>query len=439
MDYRRNALSETILTTIVVILVMVLVWSLLSPGSLHWIYAVISVFALSLVAISVVRLTLSPDKVRATQTNRTLKLASKTLGHMRKGLNQESAQAVCELLLPETEARAVAIMDTTCYLGYASSDKDLTCMIGLDICTQEALRALNTCEMVEVDKAHRLLPLSEASGMKVQAALFVPLVVRDNSVGLMGFYYDALHFLDETQRAIAHGLANLLSAQLATSELDYQAELATRAELKALQSQINPHFLFNTINTIAALIRTNPDQARTLLREFAVFYRQTLENSETLITLEREIQQTMRYLVFETARFGEERIKVEKQLEPDLLATRVPSFIIQPIIENSINHGMRPDGTLHVIVKVYRDGDDVMIRVSDDGVGMELSTLENLSDARPSTRGTGIALKNVRGRLTGYFNHNSSLTVESEIDKGTTVIMRLGGAAERLLEEDLNA
>ena len=152
----------------------------------------------------------------------------------------------------------------------------------------------------------------------IPAGIVAPLVVRGISVGTLKLYYDAPHLIDETQRAIAEGLAELLSTQLSIAELDRQVELATKAQLQALQSQINPHFLFNTINTIASLIRTDPVRARGLLREFAVFYRQTLENSSDLIPLEREIQQTQRYLGFEIARFGNERIGISIEVDPGL-------------------------------------------------------------------------------------------------------------------------
>ena len=114
-------------------------------------------------------------------------------------------------------------------------------------------------------------------------------MVRGVSVGTLKLYYESDVLIDETQRAIAEGLAQLLSTQLSIAELDRQVVLATKAELQALQAQINPHFLFNTINTIASLIRTDPARARVLLREFAAFYRQTLENSNDLIPLDREL------------------------------------------------------------------------------------------------------------------------------------------------------
>ena len=114
----------------------------------------------------------------------------------------------------------------------------------------------------------------------------------------------------------AEGFGKLLSTQMAASALEEQTQLATRMELKMLQSQINPHFLFNTINTIASLIRTDPETARKLLREFAVFYRRTLEDSADLIVFAREMEQTKRYFTFEVARFGADRVEMEMRIDP---------------------------------------------------------------------------------------------------------------------------
>ena len=132
------------------------------------------------------------------------------------------------------------------------------------------------------------------------AGIIVPLVVADRPVGTVKLYYRHAHLIDRTQLRIARGLAELLSTQLSAYELDRQAELTARAEVKALQAQINPHFLFNTLNTIASFTRTDPTKARDLLREFSVFYRRTLEGAESNIPLIRELEQVRRYLKIES-------------------------------------------------------------------------------------------------------------------------------------------
>ena len=276
---------------------------------------------------------------------------------------------------------------------------------------------------------------ASASNPPIPAGIVAPLVVRGVSVGTLKLYYESDVLIDETQRAIAEGLAQLLSTQLSIAELDRQVELATKAELQALQAQINPHFLFNTINTIASLIRTDPARARVLLREFAAFYRQTLENSNDLIPLDREMQQTMRYFTFEQARFGAERVRLEADID-DFGDLRVPSFIIQPIVENAVNHAMPAEGQLNIDISIEEAGDDVVITVTDDGVGMsEEQARRLLQNASASEKGTGIALKNVDARLRAVFGPGSGVSVSSQIGKGTQVTLLLVGANVAEIEE----
>ncbi|MDO5044027.1 MAG: histidine kinase [Coriobacteriia bacterium] len=436
MDYRKYGMSETILTTIVAILVMTLVWGLLSGAAI--IYPGVAAIGLVIIAFVVIRSTLSPDQVRATQISKTLKFASQTLEHMRSGLDSDSAQAVCDILLPSSQARAISITDTQTHLGF-TGNKVPNLVTGKPLMTKEIHHVLQTREMMIITNSQTLAQLSEQIGFRVEAVVITPLVIRDNSVGTLKFYYSARPLVDKTQIAIVRGLSELLSTQLSLSELDRQSELATRAELRALQSQINPHFLFNTINTIASLIRTDPKRARELLREFAQFYRQTLENSETAIPLSREIVQTMRYVTFEKARFGEDKIVVKTDIDPEFEETLVPSFIIQPIIENSIQHGMRDGVPLTIQIKVYKDGEDVVISVADDGIGMNEAQLKALGKTKPNEKGTGIALKNVAGRLRGYFDSDSSMVVRSEPNEGTVTTLHLGGAAEQQGEDTQDA
>ena len=316
-------------------------------------------------------------------------------------------------------------------LGYAGAHAEAF-PIGSAIHTPATHRVLAS-QTVEVFRSSEAF--ASASNPLIPAGIVAPLVVRGVSVGTLKLYYESDVLIDETQRAIAEGLAQLLSTQLSIAELDRQVELATKAELQALQAQINPHFLFNTINTIASLIRTDPARARVLLREFAAFYRQTLENSNDLIPLDRELQQTMRYFAFEQARFGAERVRLEADID-DFGDLRVPSFIIQPIVENAVNHAMPAEGQLNIDISIEEAGDDVVITVADDGVGMsEEQARRLLQNASASEKGTGIALKNVDARLRAVFGPGSGVSVSSQIGKGTQVTLLLVGANVAEIEE----
>ena len=415
---------------------------LLLVGSLSWGWPVVTAFAMVGLALLVLlggSTLLVPDSLRSRATERTLRTASSTLDHMRGGLSSENCRSVCQLLLPETKAIAVAMTDKDCVLAYVGeheADFPAGCLIRtpathevLESGRMETFSAIAADEPVSDSRHHSTRPK-----VVMPAGIVVPLVVKDETVGTIKFYYGRQRDIDRTQLTIARGFGELLSTQLSSYELERQAELTAKAEVKALQAQINPHFLFNTINTIAALTRTDPARARTLLREFAVFYRQTLENSESRIPLSRELEQTRRYLVFEHARFGEDRIVEEESVEEDCEDVLVPSFLIQPIVENSVRHAMREEGPLHIDIHVATDGDDVLIAVTDDGLGMSEECAAALlspvsAPTRGDSKGTGIALRNVAERLERFYGFDSGVDIVSKPGEGTCVTLRLAHAA----------
>ena len=383
------------------------------PIALH--LAIGVVFTLSVVL--TIWLIIDPDSQTANQSDELLRLASQMLDSGKHGLTAESAQQICELLLPATLAIAVAITDRECVLGYAGYNAENN-QPGRPIRTTATKDTLEDGEPRILFRADDIgLPLSSA---RINAAIVQPLYIGRDIEGTLKFYYRRASSVNKTQQSIAQGLAELLSTQMAASALEEQTKLATSMELKALQAQINPHFLFNTINTIASLIRTDPVKARELLRDFAVFYRSTLEDSEDLISLEREMKQVERYFSFEVARFGEDRLKLEIDIEPEVQAMLVPSFMIQPLVENAVKHAMRAEGMLTVRVTGEITESATVIQVIDDGVGMSEEAVANMMN-KESTTGLGIAVKNVQDRIRGYFGSGSRMVVTSELDVGTTV------------------
>lgn len=389
---------------------------------------------------------LSPDDTRSQATERTLRVATNTLEHLRGGLTPENAQAICALLLPETNAAGVAITNATRVLAYEGAFSSAY-EPGMENSrpTLEVLRSKRTETFYAMDdelqEPRRFVTSVPPQG--VSYGVIVPLVVQDEAVGTIKLYYTRDRDMDRTQLAIARGLGMLLSTQLSSYELDAQAELAARAEVKALQAQINPHFLFNTLNTIASLCRTDPMRARDLLREFSMFYRRTLESSESaLIPLSQELEQTRRYLKIEKARFGDERIVEDEHVEGSIGDLLVPSFLVQPIVENAVRHAMRDDGPLHIDIHAVDDGNDVLISVTDDGQGMTDDAARRLLDPDAGTtqpvgsgrkKGAGMALKNVLERVQRFYDAGSGVEVVSKPGEGTCVTLRLCGAAKKLV------
>ena len=379
-------------------------------------------FTLSLVGF--VWIWFDPDTNVARQSDELLKITSQTLECMKDGMTPQAAQEICELLLPATPAIAVAITDREFILGYAGYNAE-------DNKSGSAIRTTTTRATLEdglpriLHSAHDIgLPITS---MRINAAIVQPLHVGGSIEGTLKFYYRSARQLSQTQESLARGFAEILSTQMAATALEEQVKLTTSMELKALQAQINPHFLFNTINTIASLIRTDPAKARDLLRDFAVFYRSTLEDSADLIELERELSQVRRYFSFAVARFGEDRLQLVEKIDPNLMGIYVPSFLIQPLVENAIKHGMGAEGKLTVTITGSFEGDFVTISVIDDGAGMEPEKLANMMQKESGT-GLGIAVKNVRDRIRGYYGPDSHMEVESALGAGTKVTFKLNRA-----------
>ena len=242
---------------------------------------------------------------------------------------------------------------------------------------------------------------------RLRAGIVAPLTVRGRCVGTLELYYPRLSSIDMRQTALASGFADLISTQLASFELERQDELTARVELRALQSQVDPHFLFNTISTIVSLVRTEPDKARSLLIDFSNYYRQTLSDSDTLTTLEHEVEQGTRYINLMQARYGDGRLRVSVDIDFEVRDSLVPPFILQPLLENCIKHAQRETEPLSIYVRAFETDDGLEIIVEDDGIGMSeevcahlfeqhrLEEPESITADGSIKRGCGLALLNV--------------------------------------------
>jgi two-component system LytT family sensor kinase len=204
-------------------------------------------------------------------------------------------------------------------------------------------------------------------------------------------------------------------------KLEEQKHLLLEARLDALQRQINPHFLFNTLNSIASLVRSKPELARQMTVKLANILRALLKDHDTYVPLSEELNFTDDYLDIEVVRFGADKLRVEKDIDPRTLAVLVPSILLQPLIENSIKHGLEPrihGGT--VTLRSRLQGDRVSIEVADDGVGIVAG-----SDSALQRKGNGIGMKNVRERLEVLYGSQARFTVVSNPGRGTLVSIEL--------------
>jgi two-component system LytT family sensor kinase len=204
-------------------------------------------------------------------------------------------------------------------------------------------------------------------------------------------------------------------------KLEEQKRLLLEARLDALQRQINPHFLFNTLNSIASLARMKPELAREMTVKLANILRALLKDHDTYVPLREELSFTDDYLDIEVVRFGAEKLRVQKEIDPQTLEVLVPSILLQPLIENSIKHGLEPrlnGGT--VTLRSRLKGDRVLIEVADDGVGMG-----NNPASAPRRAGAGIGMNNVQERLDVLYGNQARFSVVSNPGRGTLVSIEI--------------
>ena len=204
-------------------------------------------------------------------------------------------------------------------------------------------------------------------------------------------------------------------------KLEEQKHLLLEARLDALQRQINPHFLFNTLNSIASLVRSKPELAREMTVKLANILRALLKDHDTYVPMSHELRFTDDYLDIEVVRFGPDKLRVEKDIDPNTLEILVPSILLQPLIENSIKHGLEPrihGGT--VTLRSRLQGDRMSIEVADDGVGIGAR-----SDSSLPRTGAGIGMQNVRERLEVLYGSQARFTVVSNPGRGTLVSIEL--------------
>jgi two-component system LytT family sensor kinase len=204
-------------------------------------------------------------------------------------------------------------------------------------------------------------------------------------------------------------------------KLEEQGRLLMEARLEALQRQINPHFLFNTLNSIASLVRSQPELAREMIVKLANILRVLLKDRDAFVVFSDELAFTDDYLDIEVVRFGE-KLRVVKEIAEDTLQVVVPSMLLQPLIENSIKHGLEPridGGTVTLRSKITDDG-RLLIEVEDDGVGMAPGRRQSGEIVRP---GYGIGMRNVRERMQVLYGDAAEVQIESRPGRGTKVTL----------------
>lgn len=328
------------------------------------------------------------EVIAARQAKLALDIARKTLPYFRN-INSETLATICDIIRQDIKADAVAITDTHQVMAYVGVGEEAYPIgrEGLSRVTRESIRH---------GKIIIKNNLENPATPQIHSQLVIPLWEKGEVSGALKIYYCHAHQITNTLKVMAVGLSQIISTQMEVSRIEHLRQMADKAEMRALQSKINPHFLFNALNAISSSIRINPDTARQLIINLSRYLRYNLELNDELIDIRKELHQIQDYIAIEQARFGA-KLTVIYDIDDDI-SVRIPSLLIQPLVENAIVHGIQPcKGKGVVVIAVKDQGARVKISVKDTGNGINQEVIDRV--ARNEMPGHNIGLLNVHHRV----------------------------------------
>lgn len=353
----------------------------------------------------------------ARQAKLALDIANQTLPLFRH-VTSDTLRQICQIIRRDIDADAVAITNTATVLAYVGVGEEnyRAKDDGISPTTREALND-DKIIIKNNDEAHRT--------PQIHSMLVIPLREKGVVTGTLKIYYCHAHRITSSLQEMAVGLSQIISTQLEVSRAEQLREMANKAELRALQSKINPHFLFNALNAISSSIRLNPDTARQLIFNLSRYLRYNIElNDDEPIDIKRELYQIKDYIAIEQARFGD-KLTVIYDIDEEV-SCLIPSLLIQPLVENAIVHGIqRSRGKGIVTISVQEDDQQVRIAVRDTGPGIDPQVIARVqANEMP---GNKIGLLNVHHRVTLLYGAGLKIR---RLEPGTEIAFVVPQAAQ---------
>ncbi|MBL0576370.1 LytS/YhcK type 5TM receptor domain-containing protein [Aeromonas caviae] len=342
-----------------------------------------------------------------------LTIANRTVGIMSQGFTPEASGKIAHIVQEETGVGAVAITDTDKILAFIGTGEDHH-KPGTPITSAITLQAIAQNKVLFADGNSQPYRCSISPQCQLGSVLVIPLQGDEGVIGTIKLYEPKKRLFLKINHTLGEGIANLLSQQLLAGRLEQQQRLLVQSELKLVQAQINPHFLFNTLNTISAITRRDPGRARELLLHLSRFFRNNLKRQSGLTTLREEQEHCLSYLEIEQARFGE-RLTVINEIPPHLAEVQLPSFTLQPLIENAIKHGicsLLGEGRLRLFARETPEA-------------ITLCVEDNAGAWQPSGQGDGLGMSLVDKRLKSAFGERYGIDVQWEPEQWTRVSLTL--------------
>lgn len=352
------------------------------------------------------------DKLGVIFSNKAMKIADETLSILSGGFNRESAAKLAKILYKETGVGAVSITDRDHVLAFEGLGGDHH-KPGIPLSSIETKQAIKEDRVIYVDGVDRQWRCTLSNVCPLGSVLAVPLRFEGEVIGSINLFEPKEKLFLVINKTLGEGVTNLIANQLLHARYIEQKNLLTKAELKLVQAQINPHFLFNALNTVIAILRKDADRARELLLNLSTFFRKNLKREGDTATLEDELNHVNSYLLIEKARF-EDKLNLEMDIDPDLLYVEVPVFTLQPLIENAIKHGisnMVEPGLIKLSVKRNHEG---MLISIEDNAGCYV---EN------GNKGLGMSI--VEKRIKNICGEKYGLAVSCIPDEQTQVTIKL--------------
>ncbi|WP_323897128.1 sensor histidine kinase [Aeromonas allosaccharophila] len=338
-----------------------------------------------------------------------LNIANRTVGIMSQGFTPEASSKIARIIQEETGVGAVAITDTEKILAFIGTGEDHH-LPGTPIASAITMKAIAHNKVLFADGNSQPYRCSLSPACQLGSVLVIPLQGDKGVIGTIKLYEPKKRLFLKINHTLGEGIANLLSQQLLAGRLEQHQRLLVQSELKLIQAQINPHFLFNTLNTISAITRHDPDKARDLLLHLSLFFRKNLKRQSGLATLQEEQEHCQSYLEIELARFGD-RLTVINEIPPHLANLRLPSFTLQPLIENAIKHG----------ISTLLEQGRIRLWTEEQPASVTIHVEDNAGAWQTRPAGDGLGMTIVDRRLKSAFGERYGVTIACEPEQWTRV------------------